>query len=234
MKKLCFSTFLFLASWFPNRICRSSPRLGVSAVKLIDFLTAATELLAEDFFEVGLECGDVVFFDAAGGDDLFAAGQRVFIAPEVLGHAGDGLLAEFVRLLNDGAVDIARLDAFESFGVFVEADDFDFARLTGAADGVEDGRTVVAPEADEAGDVGILDEVSSALRRAFMLSVPSVRMSRILMFEPASSFSMPALRSLAFWASSEPTKSTMFPPLGRASLINLPASTPAAVLSVPM
>ena len=63
------------------------------------------------------------------------------------------LIAEFVRLLNDGREYRPFLDAGESLILFVKANDLHLADLVGILDGIQDRGTVVAPESDHRGDV---------------------------------------------------------------------------------
>jgi hypothetical protein len=69
------------------------------------------------------------FFQAARRDDLFAAGERGFVAAEIFRHLGDGLFAELKRLLHDRAVNVAAGHTVKRLGIFVEANDFHLARL---------------------------------------------------------------------------------------------------------
>ena len=48
--------------------------------------------------------------------------------------------------------------AGERFVFLIKADDLHLADLVGVLDGVKDRRAVVAPEADQAGDVRVFDE----------------------------------------------------------------------------
>ena len=65
------------------------------------------------------------------------------------------LVAELERLLHHGAGDRARLDARERLILFVEGDDRHLADLVRVPDGIENCRAVVAPQADEGGDIGM-------------------------------------------------------------------------------
>ena len=59
------------------------------------------------------------------------AGERLLVAAQVLRHARDGLLAELVGLLDDGAEDGAAFDARQRLVLLVEADDLHLADLAG-------------------------------------------------------------------------------------------------------
>ena len=85
-------------------------------------------------------------------------GNAGAIAGERLLQQRDRLVAELVRLLDDGADDGARLDAGQRFVVFVERDDLHLSDPARIPDGVENRWTVVAPQPDEGGDVGMADE----------------------------------------------------------------------------
>src|SRR5262249_20106899 len=65
---------------------------------------------------------------------------------------------ELERLLHDGPVDGALFDPGQSRVFFVEGDDLHLADFAGLFDRAQNGRTVVRPESDHSGDVGILDQ----------------------------------------------------------------------------
>ena len=80
---------------------------------------------------------------------------RLGLAAHGLGQTHDGLTAELERLLHDRRMDRAVSDAGEGLVGFVERDDAHLSLLPGFTDGVQDGRTVVAPQPDQALDVRV-------------------------------------------------------------------------------
>ena len=102
-------------------------------------------------------------------------GDAGSVPGEDLGHEGHRLVAELERLLHYRAGDGARLHAGERLVLFVERDDRHLADLVGVADGIENRRPVVAPQADERGNIdlddlrGKVDETTAGL----MLTNPS-------------------------------------------------------------
>src|ERR1043166_8628981 len=64
-----------------------------------------------------------------------------------------GFIAVIVRLLADGAVDLAVDDALERGVLFVKADELDLAEASGFFGGLEALRSVVGEEADHAGQI---------------------------------------------------------------------------------
>ena len=63
------------------------------------------------------------------------------------------MVAEFVRLLDDGRKDRTFFYTGECFVFFVKADDLDLVELAGVLDGVEDRGAVVAPDSNEGREV---------------------------------------------------------------------------------
>ena len=186
--------------------------------------------------QVGHVGVQVVLLDGLGRDDDQLAGRdAALVALGELVQQLDGLVAERVRVLDDGAVDGAALDAVQRALLLVEADDLDLADLAGVLDGAGDGGAVVAPDADQAGQVRVLDQrVGGVGLGAGVVGVVGADVEDLECWSPLRASRMPWMRSLAFWASLLPTKIMILPPWGMASLISPPAMTPAAWLSVPM
>src|SRR4051794_20301608 len=88
-------------------------------------------------------------------EHLMAGGNARFVTREALRHEGHSLIPELERLLHHRARDRTRLDARECLVLFVEGDDRHLADLVRVADGVEDRRAVITPEADKGGDLGM-------------------------------------------------------------------------------
>src|SRR4051812_24305310 len=99
---------------------------------------------------------DVILSQHLGRDEhLPTGGDAGSVAGEDLRHQCHRLVAELERLLHDGAGDGARLDARQRLVLFVERDDRHLANFVRVADGVDNRRTVVAPQANESGDIGM-------------------------------------------------------------------------------
>src|SRR5665213_18085 len=104
-------------------------------------------LLAEHLLQFSLKGRNIWLLEADGGNDFFAArGKSVLVAPQFMGHARDGLLAEFVGLLHNRPVNIARRHARQRLGVLVKTNNLHRARLARAFDRVKNRRAVIAPQ----------------------------------------------------------------------------------------
>src|SRR3954465_8652648 len=77
---------------------------------------------------------------------LTSRGNTRPVAGEDFGHERHRLVAELERLLHHGAGGRARLDAGKRLVLFVEGDDRHLADLVRVTDGIENRRSVVAPE----------------------------------------------------------------------------------------
>ena len=145
----------------------------------------------------------------------------------------DRLVAELERLLHHGADDRAGLDARQRLVVLVERDDLDLADLAGVADRVEDRGTVVAPEPDERGDVGMAHEHLGDVRfRADLIGIVRADVDDLDL--RAGDRLLDALQPLLGVARVELADEQRDPAaLWQCFLDQSPACRPAATLSVP-
>src|SRR5262249_39281208 len=119
-------------------------------------------LLAQDLLHLLLEFLDVVLRDRLVlhedrpvGGDARPGFQRV-LAVRNLRQDLDRLVAELIRILHDGADNLAGLHALERLAVFIKGDDQRLG-FGGTAHGSQHRGRIVFPEADQAVHVLVLD-----------------------------------------------------------------------------
>src|SRR5215217_5141500 len=97
-------------------------------------------------------------------EDLLAARNLRLVAIQDLRHQFHRSITKLKRLLHDRGVNGAVFDPAQGLVFFVERDNFHLVGFVGFSDSRENCRSIVGPEANHAGDVGIIHEGVGGIR----------------------------------------------------------------------